>query len=62
MWKKDPKDRTKSDVELLAQTFSTNKFLLEKRQELEEKTINYLFRNLRLMKLKAGEVVMNYGD
>lgn len=31
VWKKDPKERTKGDVELLAQTFSNNKFFLEKR-------------------------------
>ena len=29
---------------------------------LEEKTVNYLYRNLRMLKLGAGDIVMSYGD
>ena len=62
VWNKEPKERTRADVELLAQTFALNKFFSQKRHELEEKTINYLYRNLRLMKSPAKEIVVNYGD
>ena len=60
--RKDPKNRTENDIELLAKNFATNNFFQEKKKILDSKTINYLYRNLRLVEYEGKETVFNYGD
>lgn len=59
---KDPKDRTKDDVKLLSTIFANNKFFKSQKEQFEEKTINYLYRNLHLLKFKENQTVFDYGD
>lgn len=47
---------------MLRRFFDSNKFFKEQAQQFEEKTILYLFRNLRYAEYHAMETVFHFGD
>ena len=58
----DPKDRTMRNIKTLGHFFEGNRFFKQQKQLFEEKTIQYLLRNLRFSEYRSGEKVFDYGD
>ena len=58
----EPKDRTKRNIDLLRVYFKQNRFFRQQAEIYDEKTIQYLFRNLRFMEFKPKVPVFHYGD
>lgn len=56
----EPKDRTKRNIDLLKDFFKTNRFFKQQAEHYDDKTIQYLFRNLRFAEFQQREAVFNY--
>lgn len=58
----EPKDRTSRNITTLTRFFEGNRFFRQQSEMFEEKTIQYLYRNLRFCELKPRQQVFQYGD
>ena len=51
--KLDPKDRTCNNIKRLNRSFESNRFFKQQAELFEQKTIKYLFQNLRYAEYEA---------
>ena len=60
--KLDPKDRSTQNINTLKSYFADNQYLRKQAQLYEDKTMQYLYREMRFLEMATDDRVFEFGD